>query len=438
MLNKLKRYILADINRFLLIVFFGSLPFERIPSFEIFSISIKISTIIGLVIILRALYLIHKRVVHLNVNYLYFILGCFLFWLVLLLPEVIDFNIASQFIAFNSFVILLCVSIAILFKKQYLKPIIISVLFTASIASIFALYQYVADIMGLPLRYTGLRELYSNKTFGFPRVQAFSIEPLQLAVYMMLPFSVALSISLIKNNITSAKLSAILLSLFSLVIFLTLSRGGIYALLVTSFITIIYCLYKRYTNLKKAFIAISCILLGLILCLFIVNFVKKPPSSFTNGRSGASAYVNHSSDITSDPGDIRAKARKIAIVEIMKSSRTALLGIGPGQYAAYVSSHIYIADSPYLNNLTLSLFLELGVIGIMLVMLFFGGVFFAIFKILQSTKSSKIRIFSIAICIYLIAQGIQYQTYAILYMTSIWSVAGIALALISNNKKNNS
>jgi len=354
----------------------------------------------------------------------------FIIWIAVLLPESINFGYALNYFVFNLFVALLAISISLILKKNYLKPIIIATLSIATLISAFCIYQYIGDVMGLGVNLTSLTILYTKNTFGFPRIQGFSYEPLQLASYMLFPFSIVMVLSLVKNKIIKSSISLALLVSYSFIIFLTLSRGGIYALVLVTIITIFLSVLKKYSHFRQIALTITAITLGFILSLVFVNFIKKPPSSFTNGKQGASAYVEHAMDITSDQLDTRARSRKIALDELGSNLRASILGIGPGQYSAYVQSRLYNAESPYLNNLTLSLYLETGIVGLLLIVIIFIGTVGASAKIALQSNDEVVKLTSLIVSVYLISQAVQYQTFSTLYIVHIWAVVGLAFGII--------
>ena len=174
-INKVTKYIRSDINRALIVALIFSLPFDRIPSFELAGISIRLSMLLGLIIIARTSYLLLTRNIKLSLNTQEKVILAFLFWIAIIIPESINITRAINIVIFSSFTILLGLSVAIIFKKSYIKPIIYSLFASALMAVAFAAYQYTGDIFGLPIAFTGLRDRYTWGVFGFPRVQAFSL-----------------------------------------------------------------------------------------------------------------------------------------------------------------------------------------------------------------------------------------------------------------------
>jgi len=158
---KIYSYIKEDLNRSLLVLMIFVLPFERIPSAEVMGASIRPSVIVGLVIVARALYLLAIKKLKINFSFQEKLLVAFLVWILLLIPESINLSRGVSVFLFNSFTIITALSIALIFDKKYIKPIIYSLLSSAFIVCLFAVFQYFGNLLGLPNNITGLRDMYA-------------------------------------------------------------------------------------------------------------------------------------------------------------------------------------------------------------------------------------------------------------------------------------
>ena len=437
-LNIIKEYILEDVDRFLILCLVFSLPFDRIPSIDIFGVTIRFSIVFGLLIILRTIYLaINGRVKPALRPHEKLIL-IFIAWLVLIIPESINFKRAFTTVASNFFVVAVAFCIATIFNKKYLKPIIYSLFASATTAVLFGIYQYIGDVFGLPTTITGLRDRYTRDVFGFPRIQSFSLEPLYFASYLLLPFSVALGISLFqKQKIISSKICTSLLFLFSFGIFLTVSRGGIYGLVASVVFMMASALILKKTHIKKALSLLVVIIIAFGSSLLVTNYLNKPPSEFTNGKKGANAYVSQIKNTGLEDGDERAKSRAQALA-IIKEDRTVLfLGIGPGQYGPYVQNNKQVDGSwTIVNNLVLELVVETGIVGLLSIAIFIVAIFYLGSKTAFTDKDTPIAILALSICGYLASQVVQYQAYSTLYVVHLWVAIGLLLALLRYNAQN--
>ena len=435
--HKAINWIRSDIDRALLTALVFTLPFDRIPSIDVFGITIRFSLIFGSLIILRFCYLLFNKKIKFKLQLQEKLLLFFLIWIVLIIPESINLKRAVEVVAFNTFTVVTALSVAHLFKKKYIRPIIFALLISATGVVIFGFYQYVGDILGLPMSLTGLRDRYTWSVFGFPRIQATALEPLYLAAYLLLPLSVALSAYLSATQSLFKKSNRLLLLvfIFSLGIFMTVSRGGIYGMVVMIFAVVIFMLWKGLTNFKRAALSLAILVLAFIMSLLVINFINKPPSEFTKGSKGAGAYVAQIQDTgTDEGGDERAKSRQRALLVINENKSAIVLGIGPGQFGPYVQNNIKVDGHwTIVNNLTLELLVETGLIGLVLIVFFFAITIWKGLRVAITSKDRNITILVISMSGFLISQAIQYQTYSTLYVMHIWAATGLLLGLIATS-----
>jgi O-antigen ligase len=434
-LNKIKKYITEDIDRFLILCLVFSLPFDRIPSIELFGVTLRFSILFGALLIVRATYLIIKKRIDPSLRGYEKILLIFIAWLVLIIPESINITKALTNVISNIFVILMSYSFAVLFKKNYIKPIIYSLFISAGITVAFGLYQYVGDDFGLSTAATGLLDRYTRAIFGFPRIQAFSLEPLYFASYLLLPFSAALALYLNdKQKIISNKIGLSLLFLYSFGIFMTVSRGGIYGLVACLLFLLGISWLLKTSRLKKTLLIVFLIVLSFGTSLLLINYLNKTPSGYTNGKEGANAYVTQIKNTGLDKGDERAKARAKAITIIKENKTVLFLGLGPGQYGPYVQNNRASNGSwTIVNNLFLELLVETGVVGLLLIMTFIAFILYKGIRYIFASKDIQAAIIALTACGYLVSQAVQYQSYSTLYIVHLWVAIALLLAVLRQN-----
>jgi hypothetical protein len=71
------------------------------------------------------------------------------------------------------------------------------------LVALFAIYQFLADMIGLPQTLTVLKEGYTKAVFGFPRnSRFFSMEPLFFGNFLFMPLSLAIIIMFFRSNKT--------------------------------------------------------------------------------------------------------------------------------------------------------------------------------------------------------------------------------------------
>ena len=286
-LRKKIEFITSDWDRLLLVLLFFALPFERIPSLNLFGVTWRISVFVGVAIIIRTLYLLYLKKISFRIITPYKVLALFVLWIFLLIPEAINYKRAIYGVFFDSYVIALAISISLIYKKKYLQPILLSLLSGAVFVSIFGIYQYFGDSFGLPIKYTGLREAYTGELFGFPRVHAASLEPLYFASYLLLPLCLAGAMVISGTSLYKIprKAVVVIFSLYTLLLLLTLSRGGIYGFIATALLMIGIASYKKITKVKDIAIFVASIIVGFVLSFILINYLNHSAlQSFTAKR----------------------------------------------------------------------------------------------------------------------------------------------------------
>lgn len=427
-------YIKKDIDRFLLICLAASLPFDRIPSADVYGISIRFSLIFSGLIILRAIYIVLKSNKKIKFNLPDKFLLIFLAWVALVIPVSINLTRAVSVFVFIAFIIITAFSISLMFKKEYFKPISVALFCVTVIVVFFGVYQYIGDIFNLPTSLTGLRDRYTWTVFGFPRIQAFSLEPLYMSAFLLIPYSIVSTQWFSNDRIFSLKILGFVSFISSFAIFLSVSRGGVYALIFSSSVVSMYMLLTKKAKIKRVIQMFAILLISFLISLLMINYLNKTPSSFTGGKKGSSAYVEQIQNTSIGEGDERSIARAQAIRILNENKSSYVVGIGPGQYGPYVQNN---TSKDYgwtiVNNLPLEILLELGFIGLGIFILFAVSIFLKSCGLINK-KDDKAEFFVlIAMWAYLISQAVQSQTYSTIYVIYLWFPIALVMAVIRNN-----
>jgi hypothetical protein len=434
---------LKDIDLVLLALLIFFLPFERIPSLELWGITIRISMIVGIVVILRAAYLVLSRKIRFKLNPLYIVIGVFLAWVLLIVPESINIKRALEVFLFDGFVIFLAIAVSLLMKKEYIKYLLSILFFVTLLSCIFAYYQFFGDIIGLPYYYTGLAERYTSGVFGFPRVQAFSLEPLYFGSFLLIGTMSALALLTLKNQeVLKKRTNIIILFVFTNIIFITTARSAIYALVLGIISLFAIALIRKKAHLKDFILPLLVIIASFGFALLMINYGSKLPIdvSKTFGKKGVSAYARQLTNIGLEgEGDERVQARKEALKLLSQDRTTLIIGIGPGQFGPTITKNqIQDYGWPIVNNLPLEILLESGIPGIILITTFL--IILIVNSFYNIKPQNKIRlneVFSIGLMSYLITQFIQYQAFSTLYVIHLWVVVGLMIGLLEyKNGKN--
>lgn len=425
---------LENLDRYLLVALAFLLPYERIPSVDVFGVTLRLSFIVAGLLILRALYLVVvKRTKNLELNFTTKTLAAFLVWVVLTGFFAINIGRAAQVIVFIIFTAVTALAVTVVYEKEYLEDIIKGLLISASIVALFGAYQYLGNLFGLPNWATGMRERYSWQVFGFPRIQSTALEPLYYCSYLLLPTSIVITRLLVKGK--QWRINALLLLVFATSIFLTVSRGGIVALVGMSTFLVGASLLLSTTNLRRALGTIGIVAAAFILSLLTITYLAKPPvdKQVTGGKKGSAAYTKQLQNTGLEGGgDERAKVRAQALAILEEDHTRYALGIGAGQFGPYAQNNIKDPTGGWLvvNNLPIEILVELGAIGFGLFALFVLSLVSHTVRFLPGSKTTTSGVVALAILGYLFAEAIQYQTFSTLYIMHIWFAIGLLMAIV--------
>lgn len=426
--------VVKNLDRYLLVALAFLLPFERIPSIDFYGVTLRLSFFAAGLIILWAMYLIViKRTKTFRLNLTTGALAAFLIWVAITGFSAINLTRGTQVIAFTIFTATTAMAIAVVYRKEYLEDIIKGLLVSATIVAIFGAYQYLGNLFGLPNWATGMRERYSWQVFGFPRIQSTALEPLYYCSYLLLPVSILLSRLL--NGSKDRKVNVALLLLFSTSIFLTVSRGGIVALLGLVIFLVGTTAILRSTSLRRAFLVVATVASAFVLSLLVITYLAKPPvnTQVTGGKKGSAAYTKQLQNTGLEGGgDERAKVRAQALDLLKDDKGRVVFGIGAGQFGPYTQNNTIDPSGGWLvvNNLTIEILVELGIIGFVLFALFATSLVIRAAKFMSVNKLNSPGLVALAILGYLFAEAIQYQTFSTLYIMHIWFAIGLLMAIV--------
>ena len=123
------------------------------------------------------------------------------------------------------------------------------------------------------------------------------------------------------------------------------------------------------------------------------------------------------------------------MVDLLKAHKqAAVIGIGPGQYGPYALNNkpdpaLGKNGWPIVNNETLELLLELGVVGLSLVVFY---VLIMLFTAIRSLPQKELLVGATVLGLigYLMAEAVQYQSVSTLYITHIWAALGLLMGIL--------
>lgn len=410
------------------------LPFERIGSFELSGITIRPSQVFVLItffvwIIAR----IYRKNFKFIKNPLIFPLCLFLSFNLLSFYNAANLKRAAMVFIFTVFVITVSLIIPNMIRsKKNLGLIIKNILVSCLLVSLFGIFQFLGDVAGLPPSITGLREHYTSEVFGFPRIQSTALEPLYFANYLLIPISLCLALLLQKkaNDKLNPVWLILILSVASLNLFLTLSRGGFLGLAAVIFLTgIIY--FKSFFSFKKLFILILIGFVSFLGVYYFLNFAGKSKSIET--------FLKQATNFEKGVGVVeRYQAYEKAYKLFLEHP---YIGIGAGNFGPRVARHPLIMPEKgwlIVNNEFLEILTETGIFSLLIFLCLIFILIFRSIKAIKKTKDTYLKAALSGLFIAFCAILVQYQTFSILYILHIWFLIGLMIAaqnLILNQPK---
>ena len=418
------------------------LPFEMFPRAELFGATVRLSQVAGLLLIVfSAPVIITRWRDWLKQPWLLLAL----FVLVSLVSSYFAISksrglMVSSFYIFN-FVLAYAATQAFDIKNSqvYKKIIYISGLVVVT----FCLFQFVGDTLGISNRLTLLDLRYTKLIFGFARVQGFSIEPLYLASYLMIPFCLALASYIFSNK----KYEAAIATVFLITIYMTVARGAYLAVFTVLIGFAIFMIYQKKWQQLGVTVAIifgsAVVAFGLIwasgsFAAQIDKNVNVPsdlqtsiPQEGIDAGGNASRLIEHTTDFADESSfSDRLKTSKTAIAAGLQNP---VLGVGPGNFGRYAVKNYpgqYEDNSQIANNETFEILAEQGFVGLVIILAFGLSMLLLVVKYCSKKHSLQSNIWALASGGMLVAFVVQWQTFSTLYVTHIWVIVGVYIAVV--------
>lgn len=425
----------------LLIVFF--LPFERVPTISFAGVDLKINTILGFITlfawILALMFNAKKypparrlessgdwRAGKVQPNALAIPLSIFVIAMMLSLSQAVAFGRAIQVLIFILFTIALSIlAVNMVYSKETLKKTLLVLFASSFLVGIFGLFQFGGDVVGLPASLTLLKQGYGSVVFGFPRVQAFSMEPLYLANYLLIPIGVGLALFFNRVDIPLKRWWLIILLALLLVIFvLTVSRGG-YLGLVGTFLVIGILLFRRVFTWKNVLIGVAIVAIvgyGVVFAL-------------SKGEARAvGEFLGHVTlqDLVQGQGESVEGRLKTFRHALNAWRESPIFGQGIGNYGPW-NLHYPNATPPkgwdIVNNEYIEIMAETGLVGLIAYSLLLIVLIFRTFSAYKYVHDPFLRAVLVGLLAALIGILIQYNFMSTLYIIHIWVAIGLLIAV---------
>lgn len=278
-------------------------------------------------------------------------------------------------------------------RKELLKIFFISTL----LVCVFCWVQCVLDVINISRNETLLCPGCTNYSFGFPHPNGFAIEPQFMGNLLLAPIFVSLYLFLNAKEKRERTLFCITSLFISSTLFLTMSRGAIYAFAVGVIPLLILEIKKKKT--PRPFIIIPILITSFFLTLVFQGVLAEVSPTNDTFSSGASKVVNQLSlgivDIpyelktieSEDNLDYSGSSQFDGYAEVSTTTRLGfselalktwssspinfIFGVGTG--ASGKAMHNFApetsAEKEIVQNETLEIALEQGLIGIIILMI---------------------------------------------------------------------
>lgn len=404
-----------------LIVFF--LPFERIPSIQLAGVTVRANHLIGAITLLVWLGVVLARKRRLVSHPVFLSLGLLVSTLLLAVTAAHNLTRGISVFIFTIITMVFCfLVIQLINKRSQLKPILWILGATTIIASLFGLYQFAGDLFGLPMTLTGLDPGYIKDVFGFPRIQAFSQEPLYFGNFLLLPIALALAFILIPQKWLSQKILMPFLALALLALGLTLSRGAFVGLFGVAIALLIF-LGGRFLSRNALIFLGGGATLGVVAVFLILSVL---------GPTASERFWSHLTiqDFGRGESTVGRLTTWTQALEFWQSS--PWVGIGPGNFGP--ASLDYPKETPargwpIVNNEYLELLAETGVLGLGAFLLFITTLLgYSVKAYRRARDDPEARAILVGLTAAVVGMLVQFNFFSTLYITSLWITFGLLLA----------
>lgn len=406
----------------LLVVFF--LPFERIGSLEFAGSTIRIAQIFAFIAMISWVLsgLARKKLI-LQKNFLTLPVLICVGAMILSLINAQNITRSGSVLLFTLFVMGFAFVIPnIVSTTKQVKNIVVVLFWSAFIVSIFGMYQFLGDIIGLPLALTGLREQYTSVVFGFPRIQSTASEPLYFANYLIIPVSLALTYFLKKESILKPLWLFGLSALFILNLALTLSRGGYLGLFVV-LIALAVFFFKNIFTFRNV---IAFAVVGAVVLFGVQYFIN-----LTGLTKSITIFTDQATNYSEGVGVEERYENYSVALELFKEH--PIIGVGIGNFGPAITRQPFKMPEtgwPIVNNETLEILAETGVIGLAAFIFILITLLSVAFQEIRKTRDQFLKATLVGFVIAFIGILAQYQTFSTLYILHVWFVVGMIIAII--------
>ncbi|MBI3963410.1 MAG: O-antigen ligase family protein [Candidatus Kerfeldbacteria bacterium] len=332
-------------------------------------------------------------------------------------------NLERSMIVLGATILTISVSIlvpALVTTRDAARRVIMVLFVSAAAVSLFGLFQFFGDVLGLPTTVTGLRDLYTKDVLGFPRIQSTALEPLYFANYLLLPIGLTFALYASNSRFVGRIWMVPLLLLLTVNGILTVSRGG-YLGLATMVVLIGLVSLRRLVTPTRLLLLVGTAAIAYVIVVRALG---------SGGAINLETFTTHVRGVFYGASyNERVETIDHAVQAFQNSP---WVGIGPGAFGPFAAIHPYVKPVDgwaIVNNEYVELLAENGLFGLLA---FVGLVLILLVRSLRAylcTSDPTLRALLVGTLGAFVGILAQYLTFSTLYIMHVWFAIGFLVAV---------
>lgn len=332
-------------------------------------------------------------------------------------------NLERSLIVLGATILTIGVSIlvpALVTTRDAARRVVTVLLLSATAVSLFGLFQFFGDVLGLPTTVTGLRDLYTKDVLGFPRIQSTALEPLYFANYLLLPIGLTFALYASNSRFVGRIWMVPLLLLLTVNCILTVSRGG-YLGLATMVVLIGLVSLRRLVTPTRLLLLVGTAAIAYVIVVRALG---------SGGAINLETFTTHVRGVFYGASyNERVETIDHAVQAFQNSP---WVGIGPGAFGPFAAIHPYVKPVDgwaIVNNEYVELLAENGLFGLLA---FVSLVLILLVRSLTAylrTSDPTLRALLIGTLGAFVGILAQYLTFSTLYIMHVWFAIGFLIAV---------
>jgi O-antigen ligase len=297
---------------------------------------------------------------------------------------------------------------------------------------VFGLYQFIGDSLGLGTAWTGLRSNYTRDVFGFPRIQSTALEPLFLGSFLLIPLILTLGAG-VTGRLKKPWLLP-LLGVITCILTLTLSRGAFAGAIVATLA--IGILLARHMRLRFTLLSVGVAALGIGIAFGLIALTTSlNKKAVQHGSAAVTRFARQSTTVSSGPSAADADRGVNRQLALDAFGSRPILGYGIGNFGTYAESAfpaMYRGSGGHItvNNEYLEVLAETGIAGALALAGIVISLAIMVLHALRNTGTDpKLRFWITCLSAICVGFAVQYYAFSTLYVMHIWVVVGLLIAL---------